>query len=98
MNQRIIYQNDDGGVAVIIPAPDCGLTIEQIAAKDVPTGRPYRIVEAADIPADRSQRAAWAVDAADLTDGVGADYGAGSTKVVVGWNEDGTPITQEIPR
>jgi hypothetical protein len=34
MNQRIIFLTDDGGVAVIIPA-DCGLTIEQIAAKDI---------------------------------------------------------------
>jgi hypothetical protein len=31
MNQRIIYPTDDGGVAVIIPAPECGLTIEEIA-------------------------------------------------------------------
>lgn len=35
MNKRIIYQNDNGSVAVLIPA-DCGLTLEQIAAKDVP--------------------------------------------------------------
>ena len=35
MNKRIIYQNDNGGVSIIIPA-DCGLTVEQIAAKDVP--------------------------------------------------------------
>jgi hypothetical protein len=33
MNQRIIFPTDDGGVAVIIPAAECGLTIEQIAAK-----------------------------------------------------------------
>ena len=71
MDQRIIYQNDEGGVAVIIPA-ECGLTIEQIAAKDVPTGKPYRIVDAADIPTDRQRRAEWTVDEADLTDGVGA--------------------------
>jgi hypothetical protein len=71
MNKRIIYQNDNGGVAVIIPC-DCGLTIEQIAAKDVPTGKPYKIVDVADIPSDRSQRDVWSVDAADLTDGVGA--------------------------
>ena len=71
MDKRIIYQNDNGGVAVIIPC-DCGLTIEQIAAKDVPTGKPYKIVDVADIPSDRSQRDAWAVDASDLTDGVGA--------------------------
>lgn len=71
MNNRIIYQSDEGGVAVIIPC-DCGLTIEQIAAKDVPTGRPYKIVNASDIPSDRTQREAWTVDEADLTDGVGA--------------------------
>ena len=58
MNQRIIYPNDDGGVAIIIPA-DCGLTIEQIAAKDVPQGKPYKIVDVADIPTDRTFRNAW---------------------------------------
>jgi hypothetical protein len=71
MDQRIIYQNDEGGVAVIIPC-DCGLTIEQIAAKDVPTGKAYKIVDVADIPTDRQWRNEWAVDEADLTDGVGA--------------------------
>jgi hypothetical protein len=71
MDKRIIYQNDEGGVAVIIPA-DCGLTIEEIAAKDVPTGKPYKIVDVADIPADREWRNEWSVDEADLTDGVGA--------------------------
>lgn len=83
MNARIIYQTDDGGVAVIVPAPDCGLTIEQIALKDVPAGKPYKIVDAADIPTDRSQRAAWVVDASALTDGVGADYGVGSANPFV---------------
>ena len=72
MNQRIIYQTDDGGVAVIVPAPDCGLTIEQVAAKDVPTGKPYKIVDVSEIPTDRSKREAWTVSADDLTDGVGA--------------------------
>lgn len=58
-NPRIIYPTPEGGVAVIIPAPDCGLTIEQIAAKDIPSGIPFRIIEASDIPADRTFRAAW---------------------------------------
>ena len=53
MNQRIIYQNDDGGVAVLTPA-DCGLTIEQIAAKDVPTGKVYKIVDVSDVPTGRA--------------------------------------------
>ena len=59
MNQRIIYPTDDGGVAVLIPAAECGLTIEQIAAKDVPAGKPFKIVDVADIPSDRTFRNAW---------------------------------------
>ena len=59
MNQRIIYPNDEGGVSILIPAPECGLTIEQIAAKDVPAGKPYQIVDVADIPSDRTFRNAW---------------------------------------
>jgi hypothetical protein len=59
MDKRIIYPTDDGGVAVIVPAPNCGLTIEQIAAKDVPTGKDYQIVDVADVPSDRTFRNAW---------------------------------------
>ena len=72
MTKRIIYQTDEGGVAVIIPAPNSGLTIEQVAAKDVPTGKPYKIVDASEIPVDRAERNQWAVDEVDLTNGVGA--------------------------
>jgi hypothetical protein len=71
VNQRIIYQNDAGGVAIITPG-DCGLTIQEIAAKDVPTGKPYKIVDASEIPTNRQWRNEWTVDEADLTDGVGA--------------------------
>lgn len=59
MDKRIIYMTDEGGVAVIIPAPDCGLTVEEIAEKDVPAGKPYKIVDVADIPSDRTFRDAW---------------------------------------
>jgi len=58
MNQRIIYQNDEGGISIIVPA-DCGLTIEEIAAKDVPSGKEYHIVDASEIPTDRTFRNAW---------------------------------------
>ncbi len=58
-DKRIIYPTPEGGVAVIVPAPGCGLTIEEIARKDVPAGVDYRIVDAADIPADRTFRNAW---------------------------------------
>ena len=59
MDKRIIYPTDDGGVAVIVPAPNCGLTIEQIAEKDVPAGKEYQIVDVADVPSDRTFRDAW---------------------------------------
>ena len=56
-NQRIIYQNESGGVSVIIPTGE--LSIEEVAAKDVPEGVPYKIVDASDIPSDRTFRGAW---------------------------------------
>ena len=59
MDKRIIYPTDEGGVAVLIPAHECGLTIEEIAAKDVPEGKPFKIVNASDIPTDRTFRNAW---------------------------------------
>lgn len=59
MNSRIIFPNDEGGVSVIVPDPECGLTIEEIAAKDVPAGKPYKIVDVSDIPSDRTFRNAW---------------------------------------
>jgi len=59
MNERIIYETEEGGVAVIIPAPECGLTIEKIAAKDVPEGVEYHIVDVSEVPSDRTFREAW---------------------------------------
>jgi len=58
MNQRILYETDEGGVAVIVPA-DCGMTIEEIAIKDVPAGKAFKIVDVADVPSDRTFRSAW---------------------------------------
>ena len=71
---RIIYKTDDG-VAVIIPTPDAlqTYTIQQNAEKDVPAGKPFKIVDVSEIPSDRTFRNAWTVNEADLTDGVGAE-------------------------
>ena len=70
---RIIFKNDQGGVSVIIPSPEAleKYSIQSIAIKDVPAGKKFKIVDAADIPTDRSEREAWTVDEADLTDGIG---------------------------
>ena len=70
MDKRIISKNADGTIAIIIPA-DCGLTIEQIAQKDVPTGLKYKIVNLSEVPSDREFRNAWTIDDEELTDGVG---------------------------
>jgi hypothetical protein len=74
MNQRIIYTNDDGGVVILIPTPECltERTIEEIAAKDVPAGKQYKIIDSTDIPTDRTFRNAWEA-VIDEPDGVGAD-------------------------
>lgn len=59
MNQRIIYQTENRGLAIIVPAPECGLTVEEIAAKDVPDGVPFKIINTEDVPSDRTFRDAW---------------------------------------
>jgi len=51
---KIIYQNESGGVSVIIPAESV-----ELAIKDVPEGVAYEIVEDDAIPADRTFRNAW---------------------------------------
>ena len=55
--KRIIYSNPDGTVAIIIPTGE--LPIKEVAKKDVPTGVPYEIVDASEIPSDRTFRNAW---------------------------------------
>jgi|TARA_B100000902_G_C27242081_1_gene880559 hypothetical protein len=59
--KRIIYPTDDGGVAVIIPAPEFleTHTIEELAAKDVPSGKDYQIIDESEVPSDRTFRNAW---------------------------------------
>ncbi len=59
MSKRIVYEDANGQVYVVIPAPNCPLTVEQIAAKDTPKGVKYQVVEDTDLPADRTFRNAW---------------------------------------
>jgi hypothetical protein len=63
MNKRIIYPNDEGGVSVVIPALEWlaeeGNTMELLAEKVVPEGQPFKIVDASEIPSDRTFRDAW---------------------------------------
>jgi len=100
MTKRIIYPTDNGGVAIILPAPQARKQVlvsaavyetvivpatEQdpekrteklvkdavyrdetdeeflawVAAKDVPKGKPFKIIDTVDVPTDRTFRAAW---------------------------------------
>jgi hypothetical protein len=67
MNQRIVYETGEGGVAVLIPAPECGLSIEEIAQKDVPSLTAYEVVDASVIPSDRTFRGAWSKQGSAVT-------------------------------
>ena len=58
-DKRIVYIQDNGIVAIVIPSDDCGLTVEEIQAKDVPDGKTSYIIDASEVPTDRSFRNAW---------------------------------------
>lgn len=60
MAHFVIYPNADGGVALVLPTGE--LPIEVVARKDVPQGVPYKMIEAAVVPADREFRGAWEAD------------------------------------
>lgn len=53
---KIIYQTATG-IAIIHPTGE--LSLEEVAAKDVPAGVPYRIVNDDEVPSDRTFRNAW---------------------------------------
>tara|TARA_Y100000114_G_C11543380_1_gene223707 strand:+ start:366 stop:566 length:201 start_codon:yes stop_codon:yes gene_type:complete len=56
---RFIYTRDDGGISIVSPADNCGLTLEQIKAKDCPSDRTVYTVNKSAVPTDRSFRDAW---------------------------------------
>ena len=58
-NKLIVYTEDDGSVAIICPAVNCGLSVEEIRDKDVPNGKTGTILDKSAIPTDRSFRNAW---------------------------------------
>lgn len=66
MSQVIIFQNDNGGVAVCIPTGE--ISIDAVMGKDVPKGRDARIVDQGDLPNDDNDFFdAWEMDAKSVT-------------------------------
>lgn len=74
MNQVIIYKQDNGIVGIIHPTAEALelYGIDAIAQKDVPAGKPYKIIDSGVLPPTRVDRDAWVVDETTLTDGMGA--------------------------
>jgi hypothetical protein len=71
MTQVIIYNQDNGVPVVVVPTQEAldAHGIMAIAIKDVPAGKRFKIVDVAVLPT--APQETWAVDDADLTDGVG---------------------------
>ena len=58
-DKRFVYTDDEGNLCIVIPADNCGLTLEQIKDKDCPSGKTIYTVDKSAIPTDRSFRNAW---------------------------------------
>ena len=72
---RIIFENLDKTIGILIPTLECLdlFGIEAVAKKDVPSGLPYWIVEDDFIPQDRTFRGAWETNVETM--GEPHDYG-----------------------
>jgi hypothetical protein len=73
MTQVIIYNEDNGIPAVVMPTQEALDTygILAVAIKDVPAGKKFKIVDAADLPTEPQET--WVINEADLTDGIGGE-------------------------
>ena len=62
MEKMIVYPRADGGLVYVMPATNCGISVSEIARKDVPSGQPFLIVDTADLPEDYRYIDAWTAD------------------------------------
>lgn len=58
-DKRILFNTDQGELAIVIPAPDSGLTLEKVIEKCVPKGKSYKVIDISDMPIDWTFRDAW---------------------------------------
>ena len=61
ISKRIVCINADGSIYILVPSPEYlqDHTIEELAMKDVPQGLTHYIIDASEIPTDRTFRGAW---------------------------------------
>lgn len=62
-----------GTICVIYPVLECGLTLEEIALKDVPKGLPFVYMDISLVPKDMEYWSAWECDFSN-PDGYGMGY------------------------
>jgi hypothetical protein len=74
MSKVIIYKQDNGIPAIIVPTQEAidRYGIMAVAIKDVPAGKPFKIIDASELPQGIPQEA-WEIDEAELTDGIGGE-------------------------
>tara|TARA_R100000773_G_C4204171_1_gene105583 strand:- start:205 stop:405 length:201 start_codon:yes stop_codon:yes gene_type:complete len=56
---RFIYENNEGGISIVVPVDNTNLTLEQIKNKTCPSDKKVYTVDKSAIPTDRSFRNAW---------------------------------------
>ena len=83
---RIIYENLDKSIGILIPTQECIdiFGIEAIAKKDTPYNLPYWIVEDIHIPESRTFRGAWEVDRATMGEPHGYGHQGNTFEEVLG--------------
>lgn len=70
--KKIVFPNSEGGISIIHSTGV--IPVEEVARKDVPAGLPFKFIDAAQIPADRTFRNAWEADFSQPDGyGIGAD-------------------------
>ena len=55
--KRIIYDDGQGGVSILVPSTHCP-SLDKLA-EAVPAGKAYQIIDESAVPSDRTFRNAW---------------------------------------
>ena len=71
----VAYQQVSGAVALLQPNLGCGLSVTEIARKDVPAGRPFIFVDESEVPTDATFFDAFEADFSN-PDGYGIGHAA----------------------
>ena len=62
----ILYTADNDNLVLVYPADNCDLTVEQIQAKDIRSGKTSYILNKSAVPTDRSFKWAWKLNGSTI--------------------------------